>query len=139
MRNYYKYKMNLMVGNILSIVFFLLALIPLYFLKDCISLDCTLKELGIFFIIYFFWMFLHELLHGIGHLLCGVKRKDLSFGASIEKGVLFCLVRREVNKKGILISLLFPFFFIGVLTYIIGIIITIWLFFFFFWFLIFVH
>lgn len=124
MRKYYKYKMNMIVGNVLSSLFLFLALIPLSFFKDSISFDITFKELGIFLIIYFFWMFLHEALHGIGHLLCGVKRKDLSFGAEIEKGVLFCLARREVNKKGILISLLFPFFFIGVVTYIIGIIIN---------------
>ena len=68
-------------------------------------------------------MALHEVLHGIGHILNGVKLKDLTFGASIEKGVLFCLVRKEVNKKDILISLLFPFFFIGIVTYILGIII----------------
>ena len=67
---------------------------------------------------------MHELLHGIGHLVCGSKLNDLSFGAALEKGVLFCLIRKEIGKKQILISLMFPFFFIGVLTYIIGIIIN---------------
>lgn len=75
-------------------------------------------------IVLLFWLILHEILHGIGHLVCGSKNSDLSFGAAIEKGVLFCLIRKEVGKKQIIISLLFPFFFIGVVTYIIGIIIN---------------
>ena len=122
MRKYYKFEINTMIANILCIIITLIAAIPAFiFIK---SFEFDYKKLGILFFCYLLWMFLHEILHGIGHLLCGVKLKQLSFGANIEKGVLFCLVRREVNKKGILISLIFPFFFIGIVTYIIGIIIN---------------
>lgn len=124
MRKYYKFKMNLVIGNILAFVFLILAAIPVFDKISSVFNQDSSKSLALVLILYIFWMLLHEILHGIGHLLCGVKLNQLSFGANIEKGVLFCLVRREVNKKGILISLLFPFFFIGVVTYIIGIIIN---------------
>lgn len=124
MRKYYKFKMNMTIANLLSILFLVISILPASKMISKFFDNGSIKDVALFFIIYVFWMFLHEILHGIGHMLCGVKSKDLSFGASIEKGVLFCLVRKEVNKKDILISLLFPFFFIGVVTYIIAIIIN---------------
>ena len=124
MRKYYKFKINLIIGNVFSILFFVLALIPGYKIIAEFLFNMDLKPIGLVFLLYVFWIMLHEVLHGIGHILCGVSPKYLSFGASIEKSVLFCLVRKEVKKKGILISLIFPFFFIGVVTYIIGMIIN---------------
>lgn len=124
MRKYYKYKINLTFGNILAIIVFVLATIPAFIFSDGYVIDYDIKFLSIFLLVYLLWTFLHEILHGIGHMICGVKRNELSFGAYLEKGILFCLVRREVNKKGILVSLLFPFFFIGVVTYIIGLLIN---------------
>ena len=124
MRKYYKFEINTMFANVLCIIITLLAFIPIILIKGNFDFTIDYKSIGLLTFAYLFWMFLHEALHGLGHILCGVKVKDLSYGANLEKGVLFCLVRREVNKKGILISLIFPFFFIGVLTYIVGVIIN---------------
>ena len=122
MRKYYKFKMNLVTANVLATVILILFCIPVY--NYIIDLITDTKLFVLTFILYMVWMLLHEILHGIGHMLCGVKPKDLSYGADIKKGILFCLVRKEVSKKDILISLLFPFFFIGVVTYILGIVIN---------------
>jgi len=124
MRKYYKFEIDTVKGNILCILITILAIIPAWNTIFKYIDDISIKEFGILFFVYLIWMFLHEALHGMGHILCGVKPKDLSYGAMLEKGILFCLVRREVSKKGILISLIFPFFFIGVVTYIIGLIIS---------------
>ena len=125
MRKYYKFKMDILLANVLSILLTILAFIPAKdLLLDAKKNTHDVKILGIFFIAYLGWMFLHEALHGLGHILCGAKTSDFTYGAALEKGVLFCLIRKEVNKKDILVSLLFPFFFIGVVTYIIGMIIN---------------
>ena len=124
MRKYYKFEIDTIKGNILCLLITFLAIIPVWNKIFKYIDNINIKELGILFFAYLIWMLLHEALHGVGHILCGVKPKDLSYGAALEKGVLFCLVRREVNKKGILISLMFPFFFIGIVTYIIGLIIN---------------
>ena len=124
MRKYYKFEIDTVKGNILCILITIIAIIPAWNIMIKYIENINMKELGILIFAYLLWMFLHEILHGIGHIICGVKPKDLSFGASLEKSVLFCLVRREVNKKGILFSLIFPFFFIGIVTYIIGVIIN---------------
>ena len=123
MRKYYKYKLNINTINVVAIILFVLACIPVYKKIYDYSFS-SVKVVGIILITYLFWMVLHEILHGVAHLLCGSKRSDLSFGAALEKGVLFCLIRKEVSKKQILISLIFPFFFIGVVTYIVGVIIN---------------
>ena len=122
MRKYYKYTMNITWANILAIIIMIVTIIPVtkyinYFFEN------DLKNLVLLCLLYIIWMFLHEALHGLAHILCGVKPKELSYGAKLEKSVLFCLVRREVSKKDILISLIFPFFFIGVVTYIVALII----------------
>lgn len=122
-RKYYKYKMNIGIINVISLILFILPIIPIFKKINNFVSNSSIKTLGIVLIAYFFWMLLHEALHGLAHLLCGTKLKDISFGAALEKGVLFCLIRKEVSKKQILISLIFPFFFIGVVTYIIGLII----------------
>ena len=116
--------MDTVVANVIALILTILAALPAVLLMDNPYSAISSKDLAIFFFIYFVWMFLHEALHGLGHILCGVKPSELSYGAALEKSVLFCLVRKEVNKKGILISLLFPFFFIGVVTYIIAFIIN---------------
>ena len=67
----------------------------------------------------------HEVLHSIGYMLHGAKFKNITYGAHIEKGVLCCLCKQNVSKKCILISLLYPFVFIGIITYIIGMILNI--------------
>ena len=123
MRKYYKYKMNLTIGNIMSILFLILACIPAKGIIEEFIENASIKYFALIMLLYLFWIALHEVLHGIGHIINGVKINKTSFGAAIEKGVLFCLIRKEVSKKDILISLIFPFFFIGIVTYIIGMII----------------
>ena len=120
MRKYYKFEIDTMFANILCLVITIIACVPFFIIRKSIDFNIDYKTFGLFFLLYLFWMLLHEALHGIGHILCGVSYKDLSYGANLEKGVLFCLVRKEVSKKDILISLIFPFFFIGIVTYIIG-------------------
>ena len=124
MRKYYKYEINTTFANILCIIITIIATVPVWNIIVDTIFNIEYKYIGIFFFIYIIWMFLHEALHGIGHMVCGVKINELSFGALLEKSILFCLVRREVSKKNILISLIFPFIFIGLITYIIGILIN---------------
>ena len=112
---YYKYNFDMKFLNILSIVFF----IPFFIL--IINLDLTGEIDFNFFILYFLFMFLHELLHGVGFMFNGfVKFKNIVFGACLEKGILYCMCKQVVERMHIFISLLFPFTFIGVFTFILG-------------------
>jgi len=112
---YYKYSLNMKVLNIFSICLF----IPFYIIilllgySSYINFNCL--------ILYFLWMFLHEFLHGIGFSLSPfIDHKKIVYGANLEKGIFYCMCKDLISKKNIMISLMFPFFFIGIVTLLIG-------------------
>ena len=77
----------------------------------------------VMFIIYLFGYFLlHELLHSIGYVINGASFNKIVYGIKLEKGVFYCLCKQNISKKNISYSSIYPLFFIGILTYIIGII-----------------
>lgn len=65
---------------------------------------------------------LHEILHAIGYVVNGANPKKITFGMELEKSVLYCLCKDDVSKKNILFSLMYPLFFIGIVTYIVSVI-----------------
>lgn len=113
---YYKYSIKMGILNFLSIIFF----IPIFYVIFLLDL---VNDIDFNFIIcYFFWMFIHELMHGIGFYISGVR--DVFYGITLEKGIMWCMCKSIISKKSIIISLLFPFFFIGVFSYFIGLFIN---------------
>lgn len=119
MKKAYTYKMKLIPANIFAIIIFIIMLI----ITDVVfRIIFSPLEIQITTLLMVFWFILHELLHGIGFIIGGVKRKNIKYGAAFEKGILYTMALQEVSKKGILISLQMPFMVISVLTYIIGII-----------------
>ena len=68
------------------------------------------------------WRKKRQIIHSVSYVINGANFKNITYGAHIEKGILCCLCKQNVNKRNILISLLSPFILIGVITYIIGII-----------------
>ena len=119
----YFYEMKQISLNILTTILFI-ALIILTFLikkdiKISIDYDINLFYTTLLLIPYFI---LHEILHAIGYIINGAKFKNITFGIHLEKSVFCCSCKQNINKKTVLWSLAFPFLFIGVVTYIIGII-----------------
>ena len=69
-----------------------------------------------------FYFILHEILHALGYIIHGANYKKITFGMELEKGVFYCLCKDDVTKKNVLISLMYPLFFIGIVTGVISII-----------------
>ena len=118
--NYYTYKLNLFLLNILDFALLIILFVLTYFLTGNLDvLDIKMSWI----IILIFWLMLHEIFHGIGFIILGkVKVKNVIFGAELEKGIFYCMCKEKISKLNILISLVFPLFFIGIFTYIIGLI-----------------
>lgn len=114
---YYRYSMNMKKLNIFCIIIMIFVFLVIGYMSLFSYLDFKCL------ILYFFWMFLHEFIHGIGFYISGVKHKNIVYGANLEKGIFYCMCKEEISKKGIMISLFFPFIFIGVVTLIIGLVI----------------
>lgn len=117
---YYTYKLDLLIMNILAVVLMTFLMILTCFITKSVDF---IDKINVFtFVCLFFWCFLHELLHGIGFIILGkVNKKNIVFGVELEKGIFYCMCKEKVTKANILIALLFPVVFIGILTYLIGI------------------
>ena len=115
---YYRYSMNMLKLNIfcciiMIFVFFIIGYMGLFSYLD---FKCL--------ILYFFWMFLHEFIHGVGFFVSGAKHKNIVYGANLEKGIFYCMCKEMINKCGIMVSLFFPFVFIGIITLVVGLVIN---------------
>ena len=113
-------QMKMGPANVFSIfIFFVMVIITLI-----LGHGVYPGEMNVFylFLLVIGYLFLHELLHGIGYVLGGCDRKNIKYGLALEKGILYCMAYQEVSKKNILLSLQMPFMVIGVITYIIGLV-----------------
>ena len=126
-KKYQVFKINITMVNIFVFVLLALCILLLYFLFP----DMLYKMLGLYnnnrYMLMLvpaiiFWSILHELLHAIGYIVNGADAKKITFGAELEKGVFYCLCKEEITKRNILISLMYPLFFIGIVTGIISLI-----------------
>lgn len=118
----YVFKMNLLPANIFSFAIFVILIAFTYFLG--IPLYPIDMNVALLFLLLILYLMLHELLHGLGYLIGGTKRENIIYGIALEKGILYAMANQELDKKNILISLQMPFVVIGVITYIIGAIIS---------------
>lgn len=123
-KKYYMFKMNMTVLNLFSIILIILAFGLFYLLyKD--NYYIVINNVGGYYLLlYIPYLIFHELLHSLAYVIYGADFKNITYGAHLEKGVLCCLCKQNINKKNILHSLLYPFIFIGVITLIIGILIN---------------
>lgn len=126
-KEYYIFKINLKVLNIIANLLFIVFFVFTFLLFPNIIIGFfryseNFKFCLILIPIMMLYFGLHEVLHAIGYLIHGVSFKKLTFGIELEKGIFYCLCKQDISRKNILNSLLFPFFYIGIITYIIGII-----------------
>ncbi|MBQ9019480.1 MAG: DUF3267 domain-containing protein [Bacilli bacterium] len=118
----YVYKMNLIPANVLSIAILILCSVLAIFFGINIF---QFNNWFLVFLLMILYLMLHELIHGVGYFLGGTKRKYITYGIELEKGIFYAMAYSKLTKKNILISLQMPFMVIGVITFIIGIIFNI--------------
>lgn len=122
-KKYYIFEMDMGKLNIVSLVLMIVMIIitlPLY--PKNLLIEFSSINILVFFSVYIIWMFLHEILHSIAYIIYGGDFKKIVYGGYLEKGVLYCLCKQNITRKNILNSLMFPLFYIGIVTYIIAII-----------------
>ncbi len=129
---FFEYNMNFMM-TVATVVTIVAIVVPYFTMgswfdkKILIDADkWTGIGLLITYVAIFGWMILHEILHGTFYILGGAKRKNITYGAALEKGIFYCRCGEYVNKKAIMCSLMAPFTIIGVITMIIGYITKQW-------------
>lgn len=122
-KQYYMFRMDMTFLNSFSIILYVLSFGIFYLIYRDNTLNILKEVLDSFILVYIPYLIFHEFLHSLAYVLYGADFKNITYGAHLEKGVLCCLCKQNISKKNILFSLLYPFFFIGIVTLIIGIII----------------
>lgn len=103
-KNYYRFDMDIKLMNILASIFYIAFFIYIFSNSYFNTFEFDfLALMGLF--VYFG---LHELCHGLGYALFAKDKKNIKFGAILEKGVFYAMCQEEINKKGIIVSLIFP-------------------------------
>ena len=127
MKKYYVFKINISILNVIAVILlvgvivFTAVLFP-NMMFNSMEIFSDFKTTLLFVPLMVFYLVLHELFHALGYIVNGADYKKITFGAEIEKGVLYCLCKDDITKKNILMSLMYPLFFLGVVTYIISIV-----------------
>lgn len=103
-RNYYRFDMDLKLMNALASILYIIFFIYLFSNTYFDTFDFSFLAL----IILFLYFALHEICHGIGYALYTKNKKNIKFGAILEKGVFYAMCQEEISKKGIIVSLIFP-------------------------------
>lgn len=130
---FFEYKMGFMltVATIITIVAIILSMVLLnvfydtgnylkFLFDDSMKFSETMFWYFIIIVGIFLWSVLHEIIHGIFYQIGGATRKNITYGAALEKGIFYCRCGEYVNKKTIMMSLMAPFTIIGVITLIIS-------------------
>ncbi len=123
MKKYYKFELSMTLMNILCIVLFIFAFVLFAFLDMNINTLLPFNSAFFFWIILIFYLFLHEVFHGIGFSLFVKDKKHIKFGIMLEKGVFYAMCQEEISKTGSLVSLLFPLIFLTILPILIWIVV----------------
>lgn len=117
-KKYYLFQLKTTELNVACVL--LLSLMFLVTIALDIPFNLSDKNFALTFAFMIPYFLFHEVLHSVSYVLNGAKFKNITYGAHLEKGVLCCLCKQNITRRNILCSLLFPFIFIGVVTYIIG-------------------
>ena len=121
MKKYYKFDLDIVVANVVAIVVLVLSILLFLILKR----GGNLLFPGTGIVIMLIYFILHEIFHGIGYSLFAKDKKNIKYGAVLEKSVFYAMCQEPIGKKAIIISLLFPLIFLTVITGIVGIIFNI--------------
>lgn len=123
-KKYYMFKMNMTFMNLFSIGLIILSSFIFYLIYGNNSFSILREVYNPFILLYLPYLIFHELLHSLSYVIYGADFNKITYGAHLEKGVLCCLCKQNITKKNILHSLLYPFIFIGIITFIIGLLIN---------------
>ena len=121
-KKYYLYKMNITAISLFSTVLLIILVILTMFIYPIGTFFDYDFKLIPFVCYYFLYIGFHEVLHSLAYVIYGGKYNKIVYGVLLEKGVLYCLCKQNISKSNILHSLMYPLFFIGIVTYVISVI-----------------
>ena len=101
---YYKFELSMLWANILSLVIFVIGFVVMFFAYGPIQMN----NMGLVLFELFLYLGIHEVVHGIAFACFCKDKKNVKFGAMLEKGVLYAMCQERISRKGAFISLMAP-------------------------------
>ena len=135
--NRYEVKYDMLFVNFISFVYMFIVFVVVSFIYNNKFLSSRFGDFSfsfenageisfymlLFFFLFILWAVLHEIIHAISYIVMGANKNNISFGVVLEKGIFFCKCGEDIDKKNIMMSVMAPFFWIGIVTGIISILI----------------
>lgn len=124
-KKYYFFKMNDKAISVLPLIILLVEVAVIYLVdKSLLSdmLKCFNDDPALLIVLYLAYCALHEFFHSLAYIVHRIPFDKITYGIALEKGVFYCLCKQNIKRNMILRSLLYPFFFLGVVTLVIGIV-----------------
>ena len=117
MKKYYKFNLDMVWANVIATIVLVVSAVVFLFFDRTYQMDINII---IYMVLY---LALHEVFHGIAFSIYAKDVKNIKYGAALEKGVFYAMCQERINKKAIVVSLLFPFIFLTVIALPIGVLI----------------
>ncbi len=117
MKKYYKFNLDMVWANVIATIVLVVSAVAFLFFDRTYQMDINII---IYMVLY---LALHEVFHGIAFSIYAKDVKNIKYGAALEKGVFYAMCQERINKKAIIVSLLFPFIFLTVIALPIGVLI----------------
>ena len=117
MKKYYKFNLDMVWANVIATIVLVVSAVVFLFFDRTYQMDINII---IYMVLY---LALHEVFHGIAFSIYAKDIKNIKYGAALEKGVFYAMCQERINKKAIIVSLLFPFIFLTVIALPIGVLI----------------
>ena len=127
-KKYYLYKMNNGTIGFIPLVILVVLLGGIYLVDSNAFKEITnvfLNQPMDFLILFLIYCLVHELFHSLAYIVHRVPFDKIIYGVALEQGVFYCLCKTNIDRNIILRSLLYPFFFLGIVTLIIGLVFNI--------------
>ncbi len=118
---YYVFEINVLILNLFCLLLFgIMFCITMIINPKLLIFSINSINIVWFILFYMLYMVLHEIFHSIAYVLYGGDFKRIVYGIKLESGVFYCLCKQDITRKNILNSLMFPLFYLGIITYIIS-------------------
>lgn len=118
---YYVFEINVVILNVFCLLLFVIMFgITMAINPELLIFSINSINIVWFILLYMLYMGLHEIFHSIAYVLYGGDLKKIVYGIKLESGVFYCLCKQDITRKNILNSLMFPLFYLGIITYIIS-------------------
>ncbi len=118
---YVKYRISILVSAILFVLFLIPSTLLAILGEDIFPREFSFWDILFSILGMIFLIIIHEIVHFLAFLICGIKKKSIQFGFNIKKSLLYCHATEDMLLNKYRFSLILPFIITGIIPFILSI------------------